>query len=358
MVTFTNLPAEMRNIIYGKLLTDAVANPVRLNDTFSLLTTSRPVHEEAASYFYQHNTFTVSLPATTHNQERSSQDATILPPISDKYVKYLRHLTIDVRLNISRAPDCANHLAALANLDTALFTLTLNLSSNTSRVLTNRVDDCVLHAKHPITLALQHLLSSNLAQSVRINLNNVWFAPGLATQLQTEFKYSLELATSTTFPSLERAPINQTTQSYLYALGLEARDVEDAEEIQPPSSSADFFPSLPSSWSSALSALDQFSPTEHLYEDPGDLREFPKMGRADSLFDEPIFDMDDLEEGSEVELTEDDDVGDEEMEGIDDFDAILDNMEDVVQRRVNEMDVCYMTNFAPEMLGRWIEEAP
>jgi hypothetical protein len=56
----------------------------------------------------------------------------------------------------------------------------------------------------------------------------------------------------------------------------------------------------------------------------------------------------------EEELTEEDDINDDDMEDIDSLDAIFANLQDVAHWRANEADVYYATNFAPEMLGRWI----
>ena len=342
MAIFINLPPEMRNSIYNMLLTDSTPN-------LSMLAAARLLHEEAASYFYQHSAFAVDLLG-----ERTA-GASILPPIPDKYLKYLRRLTINVCLNTSWAIDYAERIEALANTDATLSTLVLNFTSNTSRVLSRTVDDCVLHASHPLTLAMTHVLHSSAVQSVRVNLDNVWFTPGLATQLFDSSQGRLELLTSCN--SLERALVGRTTHSHLFDLGLEARDLQDAEDLHHASSYPLISSSLPSSLSSALSELDQFSPTDFLGGEAGDLQGLGKIERVDSLFDEPIFDVDDFDEGTEEGLDKADDVDDEDMMDVDDFDAILENMEEVAHRRANEMDVCYMTNFAPELMGRWIGQA-
>ena len=86
MASFMDLPAEVRNSIYSELF----SNPVADID-FSLLTASKPINEEAASYFYQHNAFTVSLPTRTYACK-------ILSLIPNKYLKYIRQFTIDLYL--------------------------------------------------------------------------------------------------------------------------------------------------------------------------------------------------------------------------------------------------------------------
>lgn len=335
MTTLLGLPPETRNSIYELLLTSSSSD-------LNVLTASRLLHEEAASYFYQNNAFTVDLP------DVATSCATILPPIPDKYLKYSRVLTVKVKLGYVSPADIhkqAQRLTTAAN-HVNLATLTLNLTSNASRVVSTAIDDCVLHATHPLTLALQHFLSSGV-KSVRVNLKGVWFALGLATKLLSEFEGSLEVITCNS--STERALTGQMTRDHLRDLGLDLKDVEDAEYLH----SSDYdgnFPSLPSSLSSALSELDTFSPMDHLDGNPEDLQDTTKAEESDSLFDDPMFDMDDVDAGSEEELTEDDDADDEEMEDINDFEAIIDNLQEVTCRKVIKKDICYMTNFAPNML--------
>jgi hypothetical protein len=341
MASLMDLPAEVRNSIYNELFSNLVTDV-----DFSLLTASKLINEEAASYFYQHNAFTVSLPIRTCACK-------ILSPIPNRYLKHIRRFTIDVCLITSRTmvDDCARRIAALADSGATFSTLTLSFRSTTSRMLSNRVDDPVLHAEHPITLALRHILSSNIARSVRIVLDDVWFAPGVASQLAYDSQGSLEVVTSAS--STERPLLGQTTQDHLRNLGLEVQDVHDAEYLLP-SLSDGSLSSMPSPLSSALSEVDAFSPTEFMDEarDEGaeNVHDPSKNQNADSLFDEPLFDTD------EDELNEEDDVGDEDMEDIDDIDAILGNMEETMHYCANEADVCYMTNFAPDLLRRWLED--
>ncbi|KAH6629222.1 hypothetical protein C7974DRAFT_472073 [Boeremia exigua] len=327
MAVFTDLPSEMRNSIYDMLLIGPAPS-------LGVLGTSRLIHGEAASYYYQNNAFEVSL---------MSQSETLLPPIPDRYLKYLRRLTINVCLTSSRVHDSARRIEALANTGATLASLTINLISRTSRVLSNRVDDNVLSEDHPIALALHHLLSSSVAQSMRVNLEGVWFAPGLATKLLNEFEGTLEVLT--TLSSLERALVGQKTQTHLRALDIDTEAATDRLPSPPASPS-------PSDLSTALSELDQFSPMEFFDEYT---EEVEVDAEADLLIDEPMFDAHDNEEGHEEELTEEDDVADEEMEDIDNFEAILGGLGEIAQQRANEADISYMTNFAPEMLGRWIE---
>jgi hypothetical protein len=59
--------------------------------------------------------------------------------------------------------------------------------------------------------------------------------------------------------------------------------------------------------------------------------------------------QEELQDQADVELDEDEDY---EMEEVlqDDMDAIMGNMEDAAQHIANDIDMSYMTNFAPDLL--------
>ncbi|KAJ4352757.1 hypothetical protein N0V95_003975 [Ascochyta clinopodiicola] len=356
MSTFTDLPAEMRNIIYDELCTDSLA----------VLRTCTFIHQEAASHYYQHNSFTVSLPAA------HSKGATILPPIADRYLKYLRRLTICTtigRPELVNTQEVARSIAALASTGTNLEALTLRFSSQISPILQTRVDDSVLHNTHPITYALRALLTSDVAKSLRVELENAWFAPGIVDGLRSEFGDRLEFLTTVQGEETERPLTGHYSLTHLQAYGINEQDVWDTEYLQ---SDRLHGGSTPSSLDSALSELDVFSPIEFFDEEPEDLRNLFKTEGAGLGVDELMFEIEE-ELGIEVdakdtgylhapaiddeELNENDDVDDDEMEGIDGFDAIVGNLEELARRRVNEEDICYMVNFAPGLLGKWLEES-
>ncbi|KAJ4371914.1 hypothetical protein N0V86_008468 [Didymella sp. IMI 355093] len=141
--------------------------------------------------------------------------------------------------------------------------------------------------------------------------------------------------------------------------GLELQEIEHAEDLQPSEyDGAD--ETAPSSLSSgfAFSELDTFSPTEYRDTYHENLQYSANEEHPEAFSDDPMFDMDVLYEGSEEELTEDDDVDEEEMEDIDDIEGIVDNLVQVCQQRATDEDVCYMTNFAPNMLRAWSESLP
>ncbi|KAG9199012.1 hypothetical protein G6514_009113 [Epicoccum nigrum] len=331
MASFMDLPPEMRNCIYNQIITSPTSR-------LALSSASKEIHEEVSSYFYQHNVFTIDLPGETNG-------TTILPRVPDRYLKHLRHLTVNICVTAFNSTHSAERLATLAGQDMALSVLTLNLSSITSRLLSTRTDDPVLDESHTLTRALQQLLLSSVVSRLRVNLDAVWFAPGLATKLLGAFEGELEIVTVE--KGVERNLLGQTMQSHLLDLGLEGEFDEGASSS---SSTVDTAPSTPESLRSALSELDRFSPMHFLDEDENDVYEVGLQEKETIGVVLEDVDRSEMEE----ELTEEDDINDEEMEDIDGLDAIFTNLQDVAHWRANEADVYYATNFAPEMLGRWI----
>ena len=337
MASLMDLPPEMRNSIYDRIITSPTSR-------LALSSASKELHEEVLSYFYQHDVFTIDLPGETNG-------TTILPHVPDRYLKYLRHLTVNICVTASSVTHSAHKLATLAGRDVALSVLTLNLSSTMSRLLSTRTDDPVLEESHALTSALQQLLSSSSVSRLRVNLDAVWFAPGLATGLLGAFGGKLEMVTAE--KGVERELLGQTMQTHLRDLGLEGEYDEGAGS---PSSTVDTAPSTPESLRSALSELDRFSPMAFFDDDENDVHEGGRQEKE--IFGVKLEDVNmshaaDQSE-TEEELTEEDDISDEEMEVVDGLDAIFTNLQDDAHWRANEADVFYATNFAPEMLGRWI----
>jgi hypothetical protein len=337
MASFMDLPPEMRNSIYERTITSPTSR-------LALLSASKELHEEVSSYFYQHTVFTIDLPG-------KSNGTTIVPFVPDRYLKYLRHLTVNICVTASNVTHSAEKLATLAGQDVALSILTLNFSSTMSRLLSTRTDDPVLEESHALTRALQRLLLSSAVSLLRVNLDAVWFAPELATTLLGAFEGKLEIVTAE--KAVERKLLGQTMQTHLRDLGLEGEYDEGASSS---SSTADTAPSTPDSLRSALSELDRFSPMDFFDEDENDVYEGGQQEKENPwtvLEDVDMLHAADCGE-MEEELTEEDDINDEEIEDMDGLDAIFTNLQDVAHWRANEADVYYATNFAPEMLGRWI----
>ncbi|KAF9697975.1 hypothetical protein EKO04_004363 [Ascochyta lentis] len=352
---FTDLPAEMRNMVYHGLLPGS--------KSLALLRTSKLIHQEAAPYFYQHNLFTISLPAT------HSEGATILPPIANRYLKYLRQLTICMtvgRPGSANTQETARSIAALTGIGANLDILNFRFSSKISTLLQSRVDDSVLHNEHPITYALRTLLTFDVAKQVRVELDNVWFATDVIRDLRSEFGERLGVLNTIKGENIERPLTSRYSTTHLHALGVEEQDAEYLQIECLPSGSTS------SSLDSALSELDTFSPMDFLDEEREEIYDLVETEKAGSGFRQLVFGINEnefqLEDAKDTryihasaldneELNESDDVDDEEMEGIDDIDAIVGNLEELEMWRVNGKDVCYLTNFAPEVLGRRLEES-
>lgn len=179
MATSFDLPPETPSIIYGPLLTDSSPN-------LSKLTASKLLHEEAASYLYQNTNIDIEL------LNAAIPKATILQLIPDKYLRYIKVPTVNVRLQ-GRHQDRkqADHLANIAEYCSGLMTVILNITSTASDIVSRTLDEYVLHASHSSTLALQHLLSCCSTRSIRINLENVSFTPGVPHHLISEGRVEL-----------------------------------------------------------------------------------------------------------------------------------------------------------------------
>lgn len=339
MQSFTALPPELRNTLYTALLTGPTPS-------LGLLRVSRQLHEECTPFYVQHNAFTLSFP-----REKPPHTHT-LPPVPERYVKYLRDLTLNIRLSTaaSAQAECARQLDGLVALGVRLTRLTVNVETTLSPFLAPLVDDTVLTASSPLTHALKRLCASAGCATVR--LKGVWFAPGVAGGLETRGRGGVEVVSSSAAASgdgygaagVERGLLGRGMGAHMRALGLDGEEEGEGEE----------------GLRGALEELEMFSPAEFFYgEDSADEYAEKKIEGGDSVLDEEIFfDAqigDEADEGSEEELTEDDDLGDEEMIDVDDFAAILGNLGEVAQYTAVERDVCYLTNFAPGLLGRWSE---
>ncbi|KAF1359314.1 hypothetical protein EJ07DRAFT_156215 [Lizonia empirigonia] len=355
MTAFTELPAgESVNICNG-LPKQHVQNGSSSNGS-APLQISRLTSQESTPFYYPQNSFSISFP--THRPGR----ATDLPPIADYDSAFCRQLTIHTNIthpNSARTKEAAHRIGTLTNIITPFEILNLKFSSKASKFLQSRVDDAILHTAHPITDALRMILTFGVAELVRVELDNVWFATDVADDLQRKFGGRLDIFTTPEGGETKRQLTGQYSTTHLDKFGSELRDGQDAEYLQEEDSAS-------SSLGSALSDLDMFCPMDFLDEDPQDFRDRARFTREDSGF----FDMDGEEVGwgyntvgagdlhdctsDAEELDENDDVDDEELEDIPDIDSVVGNLEEMEMQRVDEKDVCYMTNFAPELLGRWV----
>lgn len=355
------MPAEIRNIMYDQLFGERQVQRRDPNE-LAMFSVSKQLHQETSSYFYQHNNIAIHAPST------STDCATILPPITDKYQRYLKRLTLYVATGhptLVRTLKVASTIAALAAIGAELSELNLAVTSPFSDLLHSRVDDSVMAEKHPITSAISQILESRVAKVVRIELHNTHFAPGVASTLQYRFGSHLEFYIDGSLvhdvSKLERALTGRFSSTHLTRLGLDEEDVRgiDFSDASSPISSPS---SLPSSLCSAFSDLDTFSVSS--FELSSDESEEDAASKNDTDTDEqPFFSQDDIEEwsadtqgiedGDSPELSGADDVNDdEEMEDVDrsEIEDIMSNMQEVAHHVANGEDITYMTNFAPDLL--------
>ncbi|KAH7397237.1 hypothetical protein BKA66DRAFT_408947 [Pyrenochaeta sp. MPI-SDFR-AT-0127] len=361
MAKFQDMPAEFRNVLYTELLKKGTGYH-RSRNELALFSVSKQLHTESTSYFYQNNDITIDAPSL------ATDTATILPPIADKYLRFLRNLgvhTITGQANWPGVRKAASTITSIATLDAQLDELNVFISSPLSQLLNSRVDDSVMDRCHPITIALQNLVASGVAKSICIELRNAWFAPGVASSLHpapsSQLRFSISDKYVLDLDLLERPVTGRYSSMHLTDLGLREEDVRDAGSCLATSlSSAPS--SLPSSLCSAFADLDTFSVTTFEF---GADDELDKNGESYDDFDtseQPFFTEDEIEEwqASTHESSQEDLSGaegptlgeDDEMEDVpqQDIQAFMNNLEETAHHHANEADMNYMTNFAPDLL--------
>ncbi|CAE7212623.1 hypothetical protein CFE70_009580 [Pyrenophora teres f. teres 0-1] len=368
MPEFQDIPAELRNSIYSQLL-ERRDSRQQIHQNFGLFTVSKQMHNESTSYFYQHN------PIDVHVSSPATHSATVLPPIADKHLRYLRWLSVyatTAETHSSRQQKVASTIASLAVIGAEFKHLHICLQSSLSKLLSSRVDDAVFDSDHPITVALRQLLKSDVADIVSLELCNTWFASGVAQKLHAQYGTRLRFVSTskqTVDPcTLERPLTGTYVSTHLTGLDLDEEAVADARcpGILSAFSTSSTPSSLVGSLSSAFADLDAFSaiafglgedePVDDDYSDQTSQQE-----------EETFFSMSDVEEwessaqeqeqdgldnNEDMDLDDNSDDNDEEMEEIpeEEMDAIMGNMEDTAHRLANDADMSYMTNFAPELL--------
>ncbi|RMZ68382.1 hypothetical protein GMOD_00010014 [Pyrenophora seminiperda CCB06] len=361
MARFDNLPAELRNVIYGQLL-QANGPWQQPSDNFGLFTVSKQIHDESTSYFYQHNPISIDI------QTPATRTATILPPIADKHLRYLRCLTIYVTTAEANSPEeqkAAKAIALLAQIGANFEYININIRSTLSTLLNARVDDSVFHDSHPITIALRQLLESGVSTKVRFELHRTWFAPNVAKKLRDQYSTQLEfgstLAVQVSSRTIERELTGQLIKTHLSALGLNDEAVGSGSDSSSAASTPSTTSSLVGHITSAFADLDTFvitslGPSEDAPVDD-DLLDETSQGEEGSFFSvaemEEFEGQDELDDGEGMDLDDhDNEEDDEEMEELEaeEMDAIFGNMEEIADHSANEADLSYMTNFAPELL--------
>jgi hypothetical protein len=366
MARFTDLPPEMRNAMYNELLTGGSRLQHRDQHELALFTVSKQLHEESSSYFYQHNAIVIDAPLAT------TDTATNLPPIADRYLCFLKRLTVRTFVGhaaLQRTRKAAAAIVALSCIGANFDELNVLIKSPLSHILNSRVDDSTLHNAHPIILAIRKVLESNVTKRFRIQLQDAWFAPGVARALQADFGSRLEFYRNETHAqdvqSLECSLIGRYSSTHLTDLDL---DMDNAMNMRSGEESASLMstPStLRSSLGSPFAGLDTFSVSSfEMNSDDCEKKDFDAALANHDTRGAPFFTEDDIEEwsasteeeqGSDEEDTLEDmgDLdGDDEMEDVeqDEVDAIMHNMEAISHHVANDDDVTYMINFAPDLL--------
>lgn len=366
MANFDKMPAELRNLVYEELFQNSKRHDShqQSNDARALFTVSRQLHDETTSYFYQHNVMTVDATAKT------SDAATLLPPLADKYLRYLRRLRMYATTGQAKMPSVqssASMIASLTTIGAHLDELHIVICSHLSNLLNSRVDDSTLDAEHPITVAIYQLLTSNVAKHVYVELKNVSFATGVAHALHSQFGSKLSFVNSkgrtVDWRPLEQPLTGRYSSMHLTALGLEEEHISSS--VSDASSTTSSTPSsLPSSLCSAFTELDAFSVTtfELGHDSETNKTILDDYFEESSAGEQPFFTEDDIEEwqastqehdySNTQEETHPEDIDDIEMEDVPqvDVEAIMDNLERTAQHIANEQDITYMTNYAPDLL--------
>ncbi|KAF2117476.1 hypothetical protein BDV96DRAFT_572173 [Lophiotrema nucula] len=186
---------ELRNMIYEETFFSSgycidvsrKADMTRL----ALFASSKLYHQEAASYFYANGIFVIDGPYQTW------ADATILPPIVDRYVTHLRRIDLRVRTGRDEFPEvqhAANTISALGKACIAagrLFEevhIRLELPIGMTPSLSREFDDAVMGRDHCITKALLGVFKNPVAEKLHLHLGDeVGFATGVAPSLQQTF---------------------------------------------------------------------------------------------------------------------------------------------------------------------------
>ncbi|CAI9632559.1 unnamed protein product [Alternaria burnsii] len=343
MKMFNDLPAEVRNTIYGQLL-----DSYHLQQTpavSALFGASKQIGQESASYFHQHNAFAITA-ASPRNDS-----ATILPPIADKWIRYLRRLSVYATIsgaNSERERNIASTIASLAITGAKFEDLYIRIDSSLSKLANSCVDDSILYAQHPIMLALQRLLDANVADVIRLELHGVWFAPGIGQVLHAQYGNQLQFVAGEKpvmdLSVLERFLTGSLASSHLVKLG-----VNDEVIAKPYSCGDDSTPNMFSVTSFDLGS-DTTADNEESKEDANESSFFAGIDIEEWEASTQAAD-EELQAQPDMELDEDDD---DEMEEVsqDEMDAIIGNMEDMAQHMANAIDMSYMTNFAPDLLLR------
>lgn len=192
-----SLAAELRNHVYGELFFSNGGETIKVDcreqKGLAILGTSRLYHHEASSYFYSrgHFVFTSALKATNYSS--------ILSPIPDTYVHYLKRVTLSLRTghtSLTEVQEAANMISALTKTGAAFKEVTIEISQaeGLSSFMNARCDDSIMDIEHCMTAALEDLFQAQNSEIIRIILTKAWFGPAVATYLKSVFDTSCTTA--------------------------------------------------------------------------------------------------------------------------------------------------------------------
>ena len=194
------LPAELRNAIYGELFfaeSETVDVDRKEQNRFALFATNKLYHREASSLYYSRAHFIINGPT------RSTRRGSIIPFLSNRYVRYLTTVTFSFRTGhpgLREVKACARVIDALSRTDASFKELTLRIRSAEGIVplMNPRCDDSIMDDGHPIIDALEGLLRAQVASKVRILLDGTWLGPDVVNYLKDIDAQSTKLKNHTT----------------------------------------------------------------------------------------------------------------------------------------------------------------
>jgi hypothetical protein len=181
---------ELRNLVYREIFADGANNHPSTNafdyNKLAVFSASPLLHLEASTYFY------ATTQPSFHMMIPTFPTATMLPPIADQYVRFLKHFDIFMSAGCGASPtvqETAKRLAALTSIGANFEEITFHIGAaeDISPLLNARLDDSVLDMSHPLVVALRHILETNTSNSIRIHLLGAWLATGVAAELQSSF---------------------------------------------------------------------------------------------------------------------------------------------------------------------------
>jgi hypothetical protein len=195
------LAPEIRNEIYGYVFLigdDRINTSVRNPKHFlALLRTCKQYHQEATSFFYTRYNFHFSSSAI--RLAHQVPISTMLPPISDRYIHFLKRVTLSISVGDPSLTDTrtsANLISALMRTGAQFEEVCIKLTPGRylELSLTRISDDGILDSNHCIVSALQSLFHSNICKEIQINVQGCYFAPGVASHLFDTFQNAIGIA--------------------------------------------------------------------------------------------------------------------------------------------------------------------